>query len=59
MVKQLTLAVPLLAADPSGTPGVNSEAKWSETIDLMSKYGDLANPGKPDQYWDSTYAGKA
>lgn len=54
LVKQLTLAAPLL----EGTPGVNAESKWSETIGLMQQYADLKNAGAPSKYWDGTYAGK-
>jgi NitT/TauT family transport system substrate-binding protein len=54
LVKQLTLAAPLL----QGAPGVNTEAKWTETIDLMSKYADLKDAGAPSKYWDGSYAGK-
>jgi NitT/TauT family transport system substrate-binding protein len=52
LTKQLTLCLPLL----EGTPGVNTEAKWSETIDLMSKYGDLKDPKSPSAYWDGSHA---
>ncbi len=58
MVKQLTLALTLLATDSGGMPGADAEAKWTETIDLMTKYAALENPGKPTEYWDPTYAGK-
>ncbi|WP_083929473.1 ABC transporter substrate-binding protein [Catelliglobosispora koreensis] len=54
LVKQLTLAVPLL----QGSPGVNTEAKWTETIGLMSQYAELKDAGAPAKYWDSSYAGK-
>jgi NitT/TauT family transport system substrate-binding protein len=57
LVKQLTLCVPLLDA-ATGMPGVNADAKWSETIDLMAKYADLKDPGAPSKYWDSSYASK-
>ncbi len=52
LTKQLTLCLPLL----EGTPGVNTEAKWSETIDLMSKYGDLKDAKSPSAYWDGSHA---
>jgi NitT/TauT family transport system substrate-binding protein len=39
-------------------PGVNADAKWTETIDLMAKYADLKDPGAPAKYWDSSYATK-
>jgi len=52
LTKQLTLCLPLV----EGTPGVNTEAKWSETIDLMSKYGDLKDPKSPSAYWDGSHA---
>ncbi len=55
MVKQLTKCLPLVGLD-KGTPGVNSEADWSHTVELMSKYANLKDPGAPDKYWDSTYA---
>ncbi|MEV4756608.1 ABC transporter substrate-binding protein [Micromonospora sp. NPDC049559] len=59
LTKQLTLLVPLLDLGAGGAaPGVNSEAKWSETIDLMSRYADLKDPGQPARYWDGAYAGK-
>jgi NitT/TauT family transport system substrate-binding protein len=58
LVKQLTLAVPLLDAAAGGAPGVNSDTKWTETIDLMTQYADLKDPGAPDKYWDSGYTGK-
>ncbi|CCH19133.1 ABC transporter substrate-binding protein [Micromonospora lupini] len=54
LTKQLTLNLPLLGAD--GPPGVNTEAQWSETIDLMSRYAELKDPGAPNAYWDSSYA---
>lgn len=53
LVKQLTLAIPLLA----GSPGVNTEAKWTETISLMSQHAELKDPGAPNKYWDASYAG--
>lgn len=52
LVKQLTLAVSLL----QGTPGVNTEAKWTETISLMSQYAELKDAGAPAKYWDGSYA---
>jgi NitT/TauT family transport system substrate-binding protein len=54
LVKQLELAGGLL----QGTPGVNTEAKWTETISLMSQYAELKDAGAPGKYWDGTYAGK-
>jgi NitT/TauT family transport system substrate-binding protein len=54
LVKQLTLAETLL----QGNPGVNTEAKWTETISLMSQYAELKDAGSPSKYWDSAYAGK-
>jgi NitT/TauT family transport system substrate-binding protein len=56
LVKQLTLAVGLL--DDKGAPGVNTEAKWTGTIDLMTKYADLKNAGAPSKYWDGSYTPK-
>jgi NitT/TauT family transport system substrate-binding protein len=52
LTKQLTLCLPLL----QGTPGVNDEAKWKQTIDLMTQYGDLKNAGAPSTYWDGSHA---
>ncbi|MEW2445783.1 ABC transporter substrate-binding protein [Micromonospora marina] len=54
LAKQLALAVPLVGTD--GAPGVNTEAQWSETVDLMSRYADLKDPAAPDAYWDAAYA---
>ena len=28
----------------------------AETIDLMSRYAELKDPGAPSAYWDSSYA---
>ncbi|MGS2617753.1 ABC transporter substrate-binding protein [Micromonospora sp. LZ34] len=58
LVKQLTLALPLLDAS-AGAPGVNAEAKWTETIDLMGQYADLKDAGAPSKYWDASIAGRA
>jgi NitT/TauT family transport system substrate-binding protein len=57
LTKQLTLAIPLLQAG-SGSPGVNTEAEWKGTIDLMSQYGGLSGAGAASTYWDSGYATK-
>jgi NitT/TauT family transport system substrate-binding protein len=54
LVKQLTLAGQLL----QGTPGVNTEAKWTETIGLMSQYAELKDAGAASRYWDGSHAGK-
>jgi NitT/TauT family transport system substrate-binding protein len=56
LVKQLTLAEPLLQLDTAGQPGVNTEEQWSGTIDLLKQYGDLADAGEPAQYWDGSHA---
>jgi NitT/TauT family transport system substrate-binding protein len=53
MTKQLTLATSLLGT-PSA-PGVNDEAKWNETITLMSKYSGLQAPGAPAAYWNGSF----
>jgi NitT/TauT family transport system substrate-binding protein len=50
LTKQLTLCLPLV----EGNPGVNDEAKWKQTIDLMTQYGDLKNAGAPATYWDGS-----
>ncbi|SCF45836.1 ABC transporter substrate-binding protein [Micromonospora mirobrigensis] len=54
LTEQLTLALPLIGTD--GAPGVNTDAQWRETVDLMSRYAALKNPGAPDAYWDASYA---
>jgi NitT/TauT family transport system substrate-binding protein len=56
LTKQLTLCLPLLETDKAGAPGVNTEEKWSETIDLMAKYGDLKDAKAPSAYWDGSHA---
>jgi NitT/TauT family transport system substrate-binding protein len=58
LTKQLTLAIPLLQLEKAGAPGVNSEADWSGTVDLMAKYADLKSPGPASKYWDSSFANK-
>jgi ABC-type nitrate/sulfonate/bicarbonate transport system substrate-binding protein len=58
LVKQFTLAVPLLEQAAGGLPGVNPATKWTETIDLMTRYAELKDAGAPEKYWDSGYAGK-
>jgi NitT/TauT family transport system substrate-binding protein len=55
LTKQLTLCLPLLQLDQGGA-GVNNATKWTETIDLMSKYGNLKDAGSPTKYWDESYA---
>jgi ABC-type nitrate/sulfonate/bicarbonate transport system substrate-binding protein len=59
LVKQLTLAIPLLDLDKAGAPGVNEESKWAETIDLMKQNANLKEPGPASKYWDGTYAKKS
>lgn len=56
LVKQLTLAQPLLQLDTAGRPGVNTEDQWQGTIDLMTQYADLAAAGAPPEYWDGSHA---
>ncbi|MGH3877234.1 MAG: ABC transporter substrate-binding protein [Actinophytocola sp.] len=56
LVKQLTLAQPLLQLDTAGQPGVNTEEQWQDTIDLMTQYADLAEAGAPPEYWDGSHA---
>jgi len=58
LVRQLELAIPLLDLSKAGAPGVNDEAKWSETIDVMKQYGDLKDAGAASKYWDGKYAVK-
>lgn len=56
LVEQLKLAEPLLQLDTAGQPGVNTEEQWQGTIDLMTQYAALQNPGEPSTYWDGTHA---
>jgi ABC-type nitrate/sulfonate/bicarbonate transport system substrate-binding protein len=56
MVKQLTLAVGLLG--DAAHPGVDDAAKWTETINLMARYGGLQKASPPDAYWDPSFAAK-
>jgi NitT/TauT family transport system substrate-binding protein len=56
MVKQLTLAVGLLGN--AANPGVDDAAKWTETINLMARYGGLQQASPPETYWDSSFATK-
>jgi NitT/TauT family transport system substrate-binding protein len=55
LVKQLTLCLPLV---DTTQPGVNAEAKWVETIELMSTHAELKDAAAPSKYWDSSYAAK-
>jgi ABC-type nitrate/sulfonate/bicarbonate transport system substrate-binding protein len=56
MVKQLRLAVGLLG--DAANPGVDDAAKWTETINLMARYGGLQQANPPDTYWDPSFATK-
>ena len=56
LVKQLTLAEPLLQLDTASQPGVNTEEQWQDTIDLLTQYGNLEDAGKPADYWDGSHA---
>ncbi|TDV52252.1 ABC transporter substrate-binding protein [Actinophytocola oryzae] len=56
LVKQLKLAEPLLQLNTAGEPGVNIDMQWSDTIELMSKYSSLKEPGEPSKYWDGSFA---
>jgi NitT/TauT family transport system substrate-binding protein len=56
LVKQLTLAIPLLQLKTAGEPGVNTEDQWSDTIDIMSKNAGLTDAGDPSKYWDGSFA---
>lgn len=57
LVKQLTLAVPLLGLEGGGAPGANTEQQWSDTIGLMKQYADLKDAGEPLKYWSGPQAG--
>jgi hypothetical protein len=37
---------------------VNTEDKWTETVNLMSQYGGLAKAGPVNTYWDASYTSK-
>jgi NitT/TauT family transport system substrate-binding protein len=39
-------------------PGVNSEEKWTETINIMTQYAGLQKAGPANTYWDASYASK-
>jgi NitT/TauT family transport system substrate-binding protein len=56
LVKQLTLAEPLLELDTADAPGVNTEDRWSETIEIMSTNAGLKDAGEPSKYWDGSFA---
>jgi NitT/TauT family transport system substrate-binding protein len=56
LVKQLTLAQPLLQLDTADMPGVNTDEQWTDTIGLMKQYADLADAGEPATYWDGSHA---
>jgi ABC-type nitrate/sulfonate/bicarbonate transport system substrate-binding protein len=56
LVKQLTQCLTLLDVGAGGAPGVNTEQRWTETINLMAKYADLKNAGAPSTYWDAGQA---
>lgn len=56
LVKQLTLAEPLLELDTADAPGVNTEDQWSETIEIMSTNAGLKDAGEPSKYWDGSFA---
>jgi NitT/TauT family transport system substrate-binding protein len=40
------------------SPGANDAADWESTIQIVTKYLGLKNPGKPDAYWDASIAAK-
>ncbi|SDU76032.1 ABC transporter substrate-binding protein [Jiangella alkaliphila] len=52
---QLEESIGLLRLDEAGTPGVNTEEQWQETIDLLSEAGSLTDPGDPATYWESSF----
>ncbi|SDS72850.1 ABC transporter substrate-binding protein [Jiangella sp. DSM 45060] len=52
---QLEQSIGLLRLDEAGTPGVNTEEQWQETIDLLSEAGSLSDPGDPGTYWESSF----
>ena len=39
-----------------GRPGVNAEADWQKTIDVLVEYAELENPGAPADYWNASFA---
>jgi NitT/TauT family transport system substrate-binding protein len=56
LVEQLKLTIPLIMGEGM-EPGVNDEASWQETIDLMAEYAELDGPTEPSEYWESSFAG--
>lgn len=60
MAKQLEMTLTLLntAATKGKRPGINAEADWQSTVDLMVKYADLKKAGAPSDYWDGSFAPK-
>lgn len=56
--KQFEKTITLLntQATAGKPPGINAESDWEATIELLHKYADLRNPGKPSDYWDGTLA---
>jgi NitT/TauT family transport system substrate-binding protein len=60
LAKQWDLTIPLLHTPRTKTdkPGYNDPADWQTSIDVVAKYLGLKNPGKPDAYWDASFAQK-
>jgi len=58
LTNQLTLCVPLLDTGTGGAPGVNTEAKWKETIDTLAQNNALPKAESPSTYWDGAYTTK-
>lgn len=56
LIKQLTLAEPLLQLDTAKEPGKNTEEQWKDTIDLMTQNAGLKDAGEPSKYWDGSFA---
>jgi NitT/TauT family transport system substrate-binding protein len=58
MAKQLAMTMEILhTKNTEGKrPGINAEADWQTTIDVMAKYAGLQNPGQPSTYWDGSFA---
>jgi NitT/TauT family transport system substrate-binding protein len=56
LVKQLKLAEPLLQLETAGSPGVNTEEQWADTIGIMADNAGLKDAGEPSKYWDGTLA---
>lgn len=60
LTEQLAKTMTLLhtSATKDMPPGVNAEADWQATIDVLTKYAELKDAGSPSDYWDASFAPK-